>query len=298
MTLNSGQVATPLYLFNKARAANVQNIRVMLQNNQDSIVLSKSSSNEDLKRYFTAVLELSKADNKFPINLAEVWPLVYSAKEKAVRALKREFFENEDFITLAQKGEGGQFDKIDYFLSLSCLEYFIARKVRPVFEVYRQVFHKVAQGTNNLPTTYKEALQQLLAQVEKNEQLQAENSILQPKARIYDQVMQSPADLHLHTTASVANEIGMSAQRLNRMLVACNVIYKAPDGEYIITASYRDWNLAKPVSVTINEEKAHIRTYLKWTTRGRAYIHALNAVNWDKRRAWHLLKEGKEVVAL
>lgn len=150
----------------------------------------------------------------------------------------------------------------------------------------------------NLPTTYKEALQQLLAQVEKNEQLQAENSILQPKARIYDQVMQSPADLHLHTTASVANEIGMSAQRLNRMLVACNVIYKAPDGEYIITASYRDWNLAQPVSVTINEEKAHIRTYLKWTTRGRAYIHALNSTNWDKRRAWHLLKEGKEVVAL
>ena len=107
--------------------------------------LTKSSSENDLKKYFTAVLELSKEDNKFPVNLNEVWPLVYSAKEKAVRALKQNFFENEDFITLAQNGEGGKFAAIDYFLSLSCLEYFIARKVRPVFEVYRQVFHKVAE---------------------------------------------------------------------------------------------------------------------------------------------------------
>lgn len=33
-----------------------------------------------------------------------------------------------------------------YYLSVSCLEFFIARKVRPVFEVYRQVFHRVAEG--------------------------------------------------------------------------------------------------------------------------------------------------------
>lgn len=111
----------------------------------NNTTLTKSSSESDLKRYFNAVLELSKEDNKFPVNLNEVWPLVYSAKEKAVRALKQNFFENEDFITLAQNGEGGKFAAIDYFLSLPCLEYFIARKVRPVFEVYRQVFHKVAE---------------------------------------------------------------------------------------------------------------------------------------------------------
>lgn len=69
----------------------------MLQNNQDSIVLSKSSSHEDLKRYFTAVLELSKSDNKFPINLDEVWPLVYNRRDKAVSTLKKNFFEGEDF---------------------------------------------------------------------------------------------------------------------------------------------------------------------------------------------------------
>lgn len=289
-----------------------------------NLQLSKSSSKEDLKRYFTAVLELSKADNKFPINLAEVWPLVYSAKEKAVRALKRDFFENEDFITLAQKGEGGQFDKIDYFLSLSCLEYFIARKVRPVFEVYRQVFHKAA-STHALPTTYKEALQQLLTQVEQNEQLQlenkkkderiselqedvstqktinsflaGENETLRPKGRVYDQVMQSPQDDWLKTTTSVANEIGMSGKKLNQMLAAAGVIYRAPNGEYLFCSEYLRWNLGKTISVIVNETSGKIKTYIKWNTRGRAYIHALNDTAWDKRRAWHLLKEGKEELA-
>lgn len=279
----------------------------------NELVLSKSSSESDLKRYFTAVLELSKSDNKFPINLDEVWPLVYSGRNKATRALKENFFENEDFITVTQNGQGGQFAKTDYFLSLSCLEYFIARKVRPVFEVYRQVFHKTVSAPS-LPMTYKEALTQLLASVEQNERLQLENEKLQddvraqqtinsvlsaeveelqPKGRIYDKVMNSQEN-SLSTTSSVANEIGMSGQKLNKMLIACGVIYKAPNGEYLFTSDYRGWNLGRSVSVTIGEETCRIKTYIKWNTRGRAYIHALNDTNWDKRRAWHLLKNGKE----
>ena len=282
-----------------------------------NIQLTKSSSESDLKRYFTAVLELSQSDNKFPINLDEVWPLVYSEKGKAVRALRKNFFEGEDYITsslssLAQNGKSvvrGNAGKLqgstptDYFLTLSCMEYFIARKVRPVFEVYRQVFHKVAVEKTYLPHNYKEALAQLLAQVEANEQLQLENrqleqqnTILLPKARVYDQVIQSPNDEWLKTTSSVANEIGMSGQKLNNMLVACGIIYRTPSGEYLFTSEYLNWDLGKTVSCVINEEKGRIRTYIKWNTRGRAYIHALNDTNWNKRRAWHLLKEGKEVV--
>lgn len=48
---------------------------------------------------------------------------------------------------LAQNGEnsrkGRPIEK--YYLSVSCLEFFIARKIRAVFEVYRQVFHKIAE---------------------------------------------------------------------------------------------------------------------------------------------------------
>ena len=70
--------------------------------------------------------------------------LCYSAKDKAVRALKENFIEGIDYQCLAQNGETatGGYRKIIYSLSVPCLEFFIARKVRPVFDVYREVFHK------------------------------------------------------------------------------------------------------------------------------------------------------------
>lgn len=128
--------------------------------------LTKQSTAQEIKAYFEEVLKLSKDSKEFPVNLDEVWPLVYSRKDKAVRALKEgeSFFEGIDYQPLpqngerlnrnplrndAQRAENGQFnggDKVTYMLSVPCLEFFIARKVRPVFEVYRQVFHKVASG--------------------------------------------------------------------------------------------------------------------------------------------------------
>lgn len=117
----------------------------------NDLVLSKESSESEIKRYFNAVLRLSKSDNEFPINLDEVWMLVYSRKQEAVRALtsSEQFIEGIDYIPVrkdAQRNEAGQFNGggTDYMISVPCMEFFIARKVRPVFEVYRKVFHHVA----------------------------------------------------------------------------------------------------------------------------------------------------------
>ena len=121
--------------------------------------LTKQSTAQEIKAYFEEVLKLSKDSKEFPVNLEEVWPLVYADKGKAVRALKSNelFVEGIDFILLAQNGKqegnngkqvnswGGN-NQVTYMLSVPCLEFFIARKVRPVFEVYRHVFHKVASG--------------------------------------------------------------------------------------------------------------------------------------------------------
>lgn len=128
------------------------------------LILSKESSESEIKAYFNAVLKLSQSDNEFPINLDEVWPLVYSRRQEAVRALtsNEQFIGNvdyqavrkdaqQDYNPLAKNGKqdsingwGGN-NKIDYYLTVSCMEFFIARKVRPVFEVYRQVFHHTVQ---------------------------------------------------------------------------------------------------------------------------------------------------------
>lgn len=123
----------------------LNNSRCISTSAHDTCTLSLSSSTEEIKRYFKAILELSKSNLPYPVNLDSCWMLCYSAKDKAVRALKENFIENIDYQPLAQNGErtrGGQ-NKIDYHLSLPCMEFFIARKVRPVFDVYREVFHKV-----------------------------------------------------------------------------------------------------------------------------------------------------------
>lgn len=127
--------------------------------------LSKDSTSEQIKAYFEKVLELYQSNDKFPINLDEVWPLVYSEKSKAVRALKNGFIEGEDY-NLAQNGKVIQSIQIkngvevSYYLSVKCMEYFIAKKVRPVFEVYRQVFKKVATEAQSNPTSQLELLVQ------------------------------------------------------------------------------------------------------------------------------------------
>lgn len=61
--------------------------------------LTKSSTSEEIKEY--AALR-----NCNPVDLDEEWPLVYSEKSKAVRALRDNFIEDVDFITIAQNGEG------------------------------------------------------------------------------------------------------------------------------------------------------------------------------------------------
>ena len=116
--------------------------------------LTKQSSDSEIKRYFTAVLKLAKSSEQFPVNLEEVWPLVYTRRDSSIDALKRDFIENDDFITVRNSPESGKLasessgaswggnNRLDYFLTLPCLEYFIVKKVRPVFEVYRKVFHK------------------------------------------------------------------------------------------------------------------------------------------------------------
>ena len=64
--------------------------------------LTKSSSSEEIKMYFNAILKLAKASEKYPVNLDEVWMLVYNRRDYAVDALKKDFIENEDFISFIE----------------------------------------------------------------------------------------------------------------------------------------------------------------------------------------------------
>lgn len=190
----------------------------------NNIILSKESSNEELKTYFNAVLELSQSNNEFPVNLDDVWMLVYGRKQEAVRALTSndQFIEGVDYQSVRKDAQqdlenswGGN-NKVDYKLSVSCLEFFIARKVRPVFEVYRQVFHK---AINNivLPKTFAEALRLAAEQAEQLEKQQARIEEMKPKEEFFDQVTDSKDACDMATVAKVLN-MGIGRNNLFEIL--------------------------------------------------------------------------------
>lgn len=112
------------------------------------IQLTKQSSESEIKAYFDGIAKLMQSNEPFPVNLEDVWQLVYATKGKAVQTLKRSelFIEGVDYQIFNQEEKNSDFmgrPTQVFMLSVPCLEFFIARKVRPVFEVYRKVFHKV-----------------------------------------------------------------------------------------------------------------------------------------------------------
>lgn len=269
---------------------------------ENNLILSKESSEKEIKRYFNAVLELSKSDNEFPISLDEVWMLVYGRKEEAVRTLtlSEQFIENVDYQVFRKNAEnpnGGRPTK-EYKLTVSCMEFFIARKVRPVFEVYRQVFHKVAKHE----LSRKELALMVLQSEEEKERLALEVQQQQitielqekeikqaaPKINYYDNHLQSVNTL---TSTQVAKQIGMDAEKLHKKLKEVGIIYKQ-SGQWLLHAPYSMWGLHSTRTQTYTRSDGSTGTsiYTVWTTKGVRFIIALYENEWDVKKAIKQIK--------
>lgn len=269
-----------------------------------NLILSKGSGEAEMRSYFNAILELSKSDNEFPCNLDEVWMLVYSEKGKAVRALKENFIEGVDFKPLPKNGErsekvfaqngkntqGGR-PTNDYYLTISCMEFFIARKVRPVFEVYRQVFHKAAKRELSrkelalMVVQAEEEKERLMIENEEvkqrnqmlsgeNEYLTAENKALRPMADYTKEVLQSTST---YTLTQVAHDLGLrSVHALTRILMEKKILFRQ-SGQWqpaakVAEKGYFDTRTAKYVKPD-NTIGTSMSTVI--TESGRQFLHTL-----------------------
>lgn len=151
-----------------------------------------------IKNYFESVLKLSQSGEEFPVDLDDVWPLVYARYDNAVRSLTSDsqFIEGIDYQPLRmneeRSGKGGQ-NKVSYKLSIPCLEFFIARKVRAVFNVYRQVFHKTINSVVNNGNLEHEARIK-----------EADARLLEAKARVSELLLSISKNALTETYAQVA----------------------------------------------------------------------------------------------
>lgn len=238
-----------------------------------NIVLSKESSEEQIKAYFNAVLELSKKQEEFPINFDEVWMIVYEDKRSAIYELKDKFLQGIDYQTVRKKVKAsnvaGYVWADEYKLTISCMEFFIARKVRPVFEVYRQIFHKATELDFKLPNFNNpaEAARAWALEYEAKQQAQLEAKEAQ------DNVKRLVHDSKTYTAGEIAKEVGLrSAIELNNQLAKMEVQFKQ-NGTWLLYAKYADLGYTSVKQTVL--DNGRIIYDRRWTGTGRNFIVSL-----------------------
>lgn len=131
---------------------------------------------------------------------------------------------------------------------------------------------------NRLPGTYKEALLQLVEQVEENEKLQLENTMqkqqigeLKPKANYVDMILKSKS---LVTIGQIAKDYGMSAQEMNKLLQRFKIQYKQ-SGQWLLYSNHhaKGYTHSETTEITHKDGSVSVRMHTKWTQKGRLFLY-------------------------
>ncbi|HFA9657215.1 TPA: phage antirepressor KilAC domain-containing protein [Neisseria gonorrhoeae] len=200
------------------------------------------------------------------------------------RMLQYGFVENIDyqgcefFNTLANQ------TLTDYAITFDCAKEISmiqrSKKGKEAREYFIECEKQLRRGKFALPTTYKEALQSLLIEVEAKERLQVQNELQAkelekqaPKVAYYDEVMTSQSTYNAN---QIAKELGMSAVTLNKKLHELKVQYKQ-GGQWLLYHPHQNKGYTKTVTYTYTDSKGETCTNSStvWTEKGRAFIHSI-----------------------
>lgn len=96
-------------------------------------------------------------------------------------------------------------------------------------------------GSYCLPRTYKEALAQLLIEVDKNEKLELENKEMKPKAEFFDAVADSKTAISMNEVAKVLNIKGYGRNNLFEFLRQEGILdrFNVPYQKYVDAGWFR-----------------------------------------------------------
>ena len=226
---------------------------IILQNKDGQILASSVEVAERFGKEHSKVKRSIQALEKDVANFGEMFNLSYY--EDSYGRKQEEYCMNRDGFSLIVMG----------FTGKKALEW----KLKYINAFNRMEEQLKKQSVRALPTTYKEALLQLLEEVEKNEKLEEERKVLLPKADYHDEVLNKDG---LITTTVVAKDLGFrSAAKLNQIMFLNNIIFMNKYGSWCPYADY-DW--------LITEKYADYQSYsveksvpcLKWTEKGRKWI--------------------------
>lgn len=259
--------------------------------------LNTLTTTNQLRTYFKSILEEKRSGEEYPVELEMIYPIIYVRKDHAVRDLKKNFIEGVDYQLLPkneeQDSEGnkhGGNNKVGYNLSVPCLEYFVARKVRPVFDVYREVFHQTIEQKFNMPQSFSEALrlaadqqEQIEAQANKLEIQSKKIKEDEPKVTYFEKVLHSEYGI---TMTEIGQSIDMSAIRINRILKKENV-QKRQGGKWMLCTPFMGNGYTVMKNYMVDGNGSVNANHMLWTEKGKHFV-----INKVKE---HLSKQNSDI---
>jgi hypothetical protein len=103
--------------------------------------------------YLAYMFNAEKSADPFPIDFDRVWHFVYPTRTVARSSLvdSEEFCEGKDYridkgVGSRRGPQGAGIEEERIMLSIQCLEFYVARRHRLIFEVYRQCRKMVTQA--------------------------------------------------------------------------------------------------------------------------------------------------------
>lgn len=228
-------------------------IHIVVENNQPITTSRNVAENFDKNHrdVLKAIDELSEGVAQNFADLFHETTYIHGQNKQQYR----EYYMTKDGFTLLAMG----------FTGKKALEFKLA---------YIERFNQMEnQLQNRLPGTYKEALMQLVEQVEHNEQLEIENKELKPKADYFDKYIKNKGVM---TVGIIAENYGMTAQQMNKKLHELGVQYKQGN-TWKLYAKHKGEGYAHMEGFDYKDKEGNMKVNptLKWHPKGHHFIYEL-----------------------
>lgn len=146
---------------------------------------------------------------------------------------------------------------------------------KAVIEYIEKLEQQLRINQPQMPTTYLEALKQLVSIEEEKQKLLLENkqqeqiiNELKPKATYTDVVLNSPS---LVSVTQIAKDFGLTSQQLNNILSEEKIQYKQGK-QWLLYVEYSIMGYTQSSTI---EKGGFTFLYTKWTQKGRLFIYEL-----------------------
>lgn len=227
-------------------------IHIVIENEQP-VTTSRNVANNFEKRHDNIIRDIEKLLKEDPLNFEEMFK--EGAEPDSYGRDQKVYYMNRDGFSFLVMG-------------------FTGKKANKFKLAYIDQFNEMErQLQNQLPRTYKEALLQLVEQVEHNEQLELENKEMKPKADYFDLYI---ANKGVMTIGVIAENYGMSARAMNNLLHELGVQYKQGD-TWRLYAKHKKEGYAHIESFDYKDStgKLQVNPHLKWHPKGHHFIYEL-----------------------